>query len=80
MCHHYLVPLLSQIPLDASILKRDSGGGGHSSMGPPDQVGGDKAADDATDATKDSSDPLQGDVSDDLYITRQLRNYLCRIL
>ena len=35
-------------------------------MGPPDQVGGDKAADDATDATKDSSDPLQGDVSDGL--------------
>ena len=63
ICHHYLVPHLAQLPLDASLLKRDIGGGGHSSMGPPDQVGGDKAADDATDTTKDTTDPLQGDVS-----------------
>ena len=74
------MPLLAQIPLDASILKRDTGGGGHSSMGPPDQVGGDKAADDATDATKDSSDPLQGDVSDENILSKQFTSSLFRIL
>ena len=74
------MPLLAQIPLDASILKRDTGGGGHSSMGPPDQVGGDKAADDATDTSKDSSDPLQGDVSEENIVTKQFISSLFRIL
>jgi len=59
VCHHYLVPLLTQIPLEAaSLLKRDSS---HSSMGPPDLVTGDKAGEDAGESNKDSSDPLQGD-------------------
>ena len=55
------MPLLTQIPLEAaSLLKRDSS---HSSMGPPDLVTGDKAGEDAGESNKDSSDPLQGDVS-----------------
>ena len=33
VCHHYLVPLLSQIPLDSSLFKRDTS---YSSMAPPD--------------------------------------------
>ena len=56
VCHHYLVPLLSQIPLDSSLFKRDTG---HSSMAPPD--GHDKA-DEGGDGLKENIDPLQQDL------------------
>lgn len=56
VCHHYLVPLLSQIPLDSSLFKRDTS---HSSMAPPD--GHDKA-DEGGDGLKENIDPLQQDL------------------
>ena len=56
------MPLLTQIPLDASLLKRDSTPGSQSAMGPPDSVG-EKSGEDNGESNKDSSDPLQGDVS-----------------
>jgi len=60
VCHHYLVPLLTQIPLDASLLKRDSTPGGHSAMGPPETLQ-EKSGDENGESSKDISDPLQGD-------------------
>ena len=58
MCHHYLVPLLTQIPLDASLLKRDSTPGGHSAMGPPETLQ-EKSGDENGESSKDISDPLR---------------------
>ena len=62
VCHHYLVPLLSQISLDASLLKRDTSQSNHGSMGPPDSLQ-EKSSEENGDSSKESSDPLQGDVS-----------------
>jgi len=62
VCHHYLVPLLSQISLDASLLKRDTSQSNHGSMGPPDSLQ-EKSSEENGDSSKESSDPLQGDDS-----------------
>merc|ERR1719357_1509875 len=62
VCHHYLVPLLSQISLDASLLKRDTSQNNHGSMGPPDSLQ-EKSSEENGDSNKESSDPLQGDDS-----------------
>ena len=61
VCHHYLVPLLTQIPLDASLLKRDTVQT-HGAMGPPDSMQ-EKIGDENGEMNKDSNDPLLGDVS-----------------
>ena len=53
VCHHYLVPLLSQIPLDSSLFKRDTS---YSSMAPPD------SHEEGGDGVKENIDPLHQDL------------------
>ena len=62
VCHHYLAPLLSQITLDANLLKQEesrSSGSRVGSMGPPDRPEADKMNDnDNGDGSKENVDPL----------------------
>ena len=53
VCHHYLVPLLSQIPLDSSLFKRDTS---YSSMAPPE------SHEEGGDGLKENIDPLHQDL------------------
>ena len=53
VCHHYLVPLLSQIPLDSSLFKRDTS---YSSMAPPE------SHEEGGDGVKENIDPLHQDL------------------
>ena len=58
VCHHYLVPLLSQIPLDASLFKRETN---TTSMGPPDTA--EKMETEGGDGSKKNQDQLLPDPS-----------------
>ena len=49
VCHHYLVPLLSQIPLDSSLFKRETS---YSSMAPPED-----RTEEGGDGVKENIDP-----------------------
>ena len=59
VCHHYLVPLLSQIPLDASLFKKETNS---TSMGPPDTA--EKMETDGGEGSKENQDPLLPDLPD----------------
>ena len=61
VCHHYLVPLLAQIPLDATLLKREGSSHHSTAMGPPDQDREEETT------SKENIDPLQGEVGN--YVT-----------
>ena len=56
MCHHYLIPLLSQIPLDSSLFKKDT-----SHMGPPDSSDRMDTSENG-DGSKENVDPLLQDL------------------
>lgn len=56
MCHHYLIPLLSQIPLDSSLFKKDT-----SNMGPPDTQDRMDTSENG-DGSKENVDPLLQDL------------------
>ena len=56
MCHHYLIPLLSQIPLDSSLFKKDT-----SHMGPPDSSDRMDTSENG-DSSKENVDPLLQDL------------------
>ena len=58
VCHHYLIPLLSQIPLDASLFKKDTSQG---HMGPPDTTERMESGE-AGDSSKENVDPLLQDL------------------
>ena len=59
VCHHYLVPLLSQVPLDSSLFKRDNSY--NNSMAPPETVA-DKNGEDGSENSKENMDPLMMDL------------------
>ena len=59
VCHHYLVPLLSQVNLDSSLFKRDNSY--NNSMAPPESVA-DKNGEDGAENSKENMDPLMMDL------------------